>query len=68
MRRFTLSILVVVGVGLIVAPFALSMFSRSHKGAAMVNDFRPIMQPANVTTTPTTTTARSSSCARSRSR
>jgi hypothetical protein len=51
MRRFTLAVLVVVGVGLIVAPFAMSMFSRSEKGAAMVNDFRPIMQPANVKTT-----------------
>ena len=51
MRRFTLAVLVVVGVGLIVAPFAMSMFSRSDKGAAMVNDFRPIMQPANVKTT-----------------
>ena len=51
MRRLTLSILVVIGVGLIVAPLAMSMFSRSDKGAAMVNEFRPIMQPANVQTT-----------------
>ncbi len=51
MRRFTLTVLVVVGVGLIVAPFSLSMFSRANKGANMVNDFRPIMQPANVQTT-----------------
>ena len=51
MRRFTLAVLVVVGVGLIIAPFAMSMFSRSDKGAQMVNDFRPIMQPSNVQTT-----------------
>ena len=51
MRRLTLSILLVVGIGLIVAPFSLSMFSRSDKGAQMVNAFRPIMQPANVQTT-----------------
>lgn len=51
MRRFTLAVLLVVGIGLIVAPFAMSMFSRSDKGATMVNDFRPIMQPANVKTT-----------------
>ena len=51
MRRFTLAVLVVLGVGLIVAPFSLSMFSRADKGAQMVTDFRPIMQPANVQTT-----------------
>jgi hypothetical protein len=51
MRRFTLAVLVVVGAGLIIAPFAMSMFSRSDNGAQMVNDFRPIMQPANVQTT-----------------
>jgi len=48
MRRFALSILVLVGAGLIIAPFAMTMFDRSSKGAQMVNDFRPIMQPANV--------------------
>jgi hypothetical protein len=48
MRRFTLAVLLVVGIGLIAAPFAMSMFSRADKGATMVNDFRPIMQPANV--------------------
>jgi hypothetical protein len=51
MRRFTLSVILVIGVGLIIAPFAFSMFSRASDGEQMVNDFRPIMQPANVQTT-----------------
>jgi len=51
MRRFTLAVLLVVGIGLIAAPFAMSMFSRADKGAQMVTDFRPIMQPTNVKTT-----------------
>jgi hypothetical protein len=69
MRRFTLSVILVIGVGLIIAPFAFSMFSRASDGEQMVNDFRPIMQPANVqTTAETTTSTPSRSCARSRSR
>jgi hypothetical protein len=51
MRRLLLSILFVVGLGLIVAPLSMSMFSRANDGQTMVNDFRPIMQPANVQTT-----------------
>jgi hypothetical protein len=51
MRRAALAVLLVIGVGLIVAPLAMSMFPRANKGEQMVNDFRPIMQPANVQTT-----------------
>ena len=51
MRRLTLSTLLVIGVGLIVAPLALSMFPRANDGETMVNQFRPIMQPAAVQTT-----------------
>ena len=48
MRRFTLALFLVLGIGLIVAPFAMSMFSRGNDGDQMVSSFRPIMQPANV--------------------
>jgi hypothetical protein len=51
MRRAALAVLLVIGVGLIVTPFAMSMFSRTSKGEQMVNDFRPLMQPAAVQTT-----------------
>jgi hypothetical protein len=51
MRRLSLSVLVVIGVALIIAPLSLSMFSRSNDGQKMVNDFRPLMQPAAVQTT-----------------
>jgi len=51
LRRAALGVLLVIGLGLIVAPLAMSMFPRANKGEQMVNDFRPIMQPANVKTT-----------------
>ena len=51
MRRLILIVLLLIGVGLIVAPLSMSMFSRSSDGQKMVNNFRPIMQPANVETT-----------------
>jgi hypothetical protein len=51
MRRFFLSLLFVIGLGLIVAPLSMSMFSRANDGQKMVNDFRPLMQPAHVQTT-----------------
>lgn len=51
MRRLIVIVLLLIGVGLIVAPLSMSMFSRSSDGQKMVNDFRPIMQPANVETT-----------------
>ncbi len=51
MRRLVLSFLFVIGVALIVAPLSMSMFSRANDGQKMVNDFRPLMQPAAVQTT-----------------
>lgn len=51
MRRLILIVLLLIGVGLIVAPLSMSMFSRSSDGQKMVNDFRPIMQPDSVATT-----------------
>lgn len=51
MRRLTLSLFLAIGVGLIVVPVAMSMFSRASNGEKMVNGFRPIMQSAHVQTT-----------------
>jgi hypothetical protein len=51
MRRVALSVLLVIGVGLIVAPLSMSMFSRTRDGEQTVNTFRPLMQPAAVQTT-----------------
>jgi hypothetical protein len=48
MKRVMLWSLLVIGVGLIVVPVATGMFDKTSKGEAMVNSFRPIMQPANV--------------------
>jgi hypothetical protein len=51
MRRLTLSLFLAIGVGLIVVPLAMGMFSRASNGEKMVNGFRPLMQPAHVATT-----------------
>ena len=51
MRRLMLLIPFALGIGLIVAPISMSMFSRANDGQRMVNQFRPIMQPASVQTT-----------------
>src|SRR6266508_4190504 len=51
MRCLMLLILFALGAGLIVAPLSMSMLSRANDGQRMVNQFRPIMQPANVQTT-----------------
>lgn len=51
MRRLALTVLLVIGVALIVAPLSMSMFSRANDGQKMVNGFRPLMQPAAVATT-----------------
>jgi hypothetical protein len=48
MKRVMLWALLVIGVGLIVVPVATGMFDKTSKGEAMVNSFRPIMQPASV--------------------
>jgi len=41
----------VIGVALIVMPFAISLPSKASHGQSMINDFHPIMQPASVKTT-----------------
>ena len=51
MRRLTLSIVLLIGVGMIVAPVSMSMYSRANNGQKMMNDFSTIMQPGNVQTT-----------------
>lgn len=43
--------IVVIGVALIVLPFALSLPSKASHGQTMIDQFRPIMQPASVKTT-----------------
>lgn len=48
MRRYLTLGVALVGVALIALPLAMSMFGRSNDGRAMVDDFRPIMQPASV--------------------
>ncbi|MDH3754703.1 MAG: hypothetical protein OEU32_12590 [Acidimicrobiia bacterium] len=37
-----------IGVGLIVAPFVFQMFTRAPEGASMIEDFRPYMTPDQV--------------------
>ncbi|MHB8293919.1 MAG: hypothetical protein ACYDH5_04715 [Acidimicrobiales bacterium] len=49
MRKLAASLVIVIGLALVAAPFAYSMWSRAPKGAAMISDFKPIMTPANVT-------------------
>jgi hypothetical protein len=41
----------VIGIALIVAPFAISLPSKASAGQDMLNGFHPIMQPASVRTT-----------------
>src|SRR5436190_3939907 len=43
MRRNVLIALIVLGVGLILAPVAFQMFSRAPKGAQMLDEFKPFM-------------------------
>lgn len=49
--RYVGGALLVLGIALIVMPFALSMPSRASKGADMVDSFHPIMQQPSVDTT-----------------
>jgi hypothetical protein len=51
MRRIATFVLLVIGAALIVAPIAWSMFGRTSDGARLVDDLRPIMQPAEVVQT-----------------
>jgi hypothetical protein len=41
----------VIGVALIVMPFAISLPSKANAGQHMIDDFHPIMQPASVNST-----------------
>jgi hypothetical protein len=43
----------VIGVILVIAPFAISLPSKASAGQAMLDNFHPIMQPANVKETVT---------------
>ena len=43
--------ILIIGIVLIVMPFAMSMPSKAGAGQDMLDNFRPIMQPANVTKT-----------------
>lgn len=51
MRKAALLALLAIGSALIAAPIAWSMFGRTSDGTKLVNDLRPIMQPANVAQT-----------------
>lgn len=43
MRRIFAAGALVMGIGLVAAPFAFGMFDRAPKGAVMIDDFRPFM-------------------------
>lgn len=51
MNRKALWAVLVIGVALIVLPFAISLPSKASHGQTMMDQFRPIMQPASVTKT-----------------
>jgi hypothetical protein len=51
MNRNVFWAVLVIGLALVVAPFALSMPSKTAAGERMMNGFQPIMQPASVQTT-----------------
>jgi hypothetical protein len=51
MTRKVLWPILVIGILLIVMPFAISLPSKASAGQTMLNEFHPIMQPANVNTT-----------------
>lgn len=51
MKRWVLWPILALGIALIVAPLAISMPGKAGDGQAMLDDFRPIMEPASVKTT-----------------
>ncbi len=51
MNRKLLWAVLVIGLALVIAPFALSLPTKANAGERMLNDFQPIMQPASVQTT-----------------
>jgi hypothetical protein len=51
MRRVVLIVLLLLGAAMIVTPLAMGMFSKTSDAEQMMNDFRPIMQPASIAKT-----------------
>ena len=51
MNRKLMWAVLVIGVAFVIAPFALSLPSKSAAGERMLSDFQPIMQPDQVKTT-----------------
>jgi hypothetical protein len=47
-RRWTLVALVLLGIGLVAAPFAFGMFEKAPKGAEMMDEFKPFMTDARL--------------------
>lgn len=47
-RRLATLVLAIVGLSVIAAPAVFQMFTRAPGGAAMINDFRPLMTTANI--------------------
>jgi hypothetical protein len=47
-RRWALVVVVVIGVALVVMPFAFNMFNRTPKGAVMIAGFKPYMTTARL--------------------
>lgn len=48
-RRWPLVVILVLGVGLALAPAAFAMFSRAPAGGTMIDEFRPFMNEATIT-------------------
>lgn len=48
MNRNVLWAVLVIGLALVIAPFAFGMPGKTAAGQRMLNDFRPLMQPASV--------------------
>jgi hypothetical protein len=48
MNRKLLWAVLVIGLGLVIAPFALGLPGKSAAGQRMLNGFQPIMQPQQV--------------------
>jgi hypothetical protein len=47
-HRWAVVVVAIIGLGLVVAPFAFGMFSRAPKGAAMLSGFKPYMTTARL--------------------
>jgi hypothetical protein len=53
MARKLLWPVLVIGLAMVVLPFAISLPSKASAGQSMLDNFRPMMKPANVSTTVT---------------